>query len=177
MKGVFFMSTTMSTPSRTRNALQSYVLIGLGVVFLLGALLLRLNPLAFPAGLFLFGIGLLIAAALNPARLMISGLLYTFIGAAIFIAFKPLIPFDGIFVVIASGLALLGIALAARRGYVSAGALTPSIFILLVGLLLYPPTGGAISMLLAPFILSLWFPGIALLLLGLVYWFVSTRRA
>src|SRR5439155_11900816 len=95
MKGVFFMSTTMSTPSRTRNALQSYVLIGLGVVFLLGALLLRLNPLAFPAGLFFFGIGLLIAAALNPARLMISGLLYTFIGAAIFIAFKPLIPFDG----------------------------------------------------------------------------------
>jgi len=173
------MSTLVSPMSRDfkHPMLQSYILIGLGVLFLLGAVILRLNPLATPVGLFLLGLSLLAASIVNPARLAIAGILYTFIGAAIFLAFKPLIPFDGSIVVIASGLALLGIALAARRGYVSAGALTPGVFVLLVGLLLYPPVGGTVSMILAPFILSLWFPGVALLVLGLVYRFVSARKA
>ncbi|HKV02070.1 MAG TPA: hypothetical protein VJQ26_08090 [Ktedonobacteraceae bacterium] len=61
----------------------------------------------------------------------------------------------------------------ARKGYIGAGALTPAIFAFLVGLIQYPPTG--IARVIAPFILSLWFPGIALLVLGLVYWFLSIR--
>ncbi len=67
-----------------------------------------------------------------------------------------------------------GIALMARRGYIRAGALTPGIFAFLVGIIQYPPTG--IARVIAPFVLSLWFPGSALLVLGLVYWFLSTRR-
>lgn len=171
------MSTTISRLSRprNRNTLQSYILLGLGVVFLLGALLFRLNSRAYPVGLVLFGLGLLVAAAVNPTRLVIAGLFYTFVGATFFLAFKRLIPFDNALLIIAISLALLGIALMARRGYIRAGALTPAIFAFLVGLIQYPPTG--IARVIAPFILSLWFPGIALLVLGLVYWFLSTRKA
>src|SRR2546425_12479057 len=65
-----------------RPALQSYVLLGLGVIFLLAALLLRLNARAYPVGLLLFGLGVLVAAAVNRVRLVIAGLFYTFVGAA-----------------------------------------------------------------------------------------------
>ena len=157
-----------------RPALQSYVLLGLGVIFLLAALLLPLNPRAYPVGLLLFGLGVLVAAAINPARLVIAGLFYTFVGAAFFLGFKRLLPFDNALLIIAISLALLGIALMARRGYIRAGALTPGIFAFLVGIIQYPPTG--IARLIAPFILSLWFPASALLVLGLVYWFLSTRK-
>ena len=150
-------------------------MLGLGVLFLLGALLLRLNPRAYPIGLFLFGLGLAIAAAVNPTHLVISGLFFTLVGAAFFLAFKGVVPFDNALLIIAISLALLGIALAARKGYVKAGALTPAIFALLVGIIQYPPLG--IARELAPFVLSLWFPGLGLLLLGLIYWFASIRRA
>ena len=171
------MSTLISRLSRpyNRSVLQSYILLGFGVVFLLGALLLRLDPRAEPIGLFLFGLGLLIAAIANPGHLVISGLFFFFLGAAFFLAFKRILPFDNALLIIVIGLALLGIALMARRGYVGAGALTPGIFTLLVGLIQYPPLG--IARLIAAFILSLWFPGIALLVLGLVYWFLSPRKA
>jgi hypothetical protein len=150
-------------------------LLGIGIVFLVGALLIPLNPRAEPIGLFLFGLGLLIAAIANPAHLVISGLFYFFLGTAFFLAFKRILPFDNALLIIVIGLALLGIALMARRGYLGAGALTPAIFTILVGLIQYPPLG--IARLIAPFILSLWFPGIALLILGIVYWFLSTRKA
>lgn len=169
------MSTILSRQSRPqdRNALQSYVLLGLGVIFLIGALLLRLNPHTYPVGLFLFGFGLLIAAAINPAHLVIAGLFYTLVGAVF--ALRGFIPFDNALLIIATGLALLGIAFMARKGYIRAGALTPGIFTLLVGIIQYPPTG--IARVLASFILSLWFPGVGLLVLGLAYWFLSTRKA
>ena len=171
------MATIVSQLFRplNRNALQSYILLGLGVIFLLGALLLRLNFRAYPVGLFLFGLGLLVAAAVNPTRLVIAGLFFTFVGAAFFLGLKQLLPFDNALLIIAISLALLGIALMARKGYVGAGALTPAIFAFLVGLIQYPPTG--IARVIAPFILSLWFPGIALLVIGLVYWFLSIRKA
>ncbi len=171
------MSTLFSRLSRpyNRNVLQSYILLGFGIVFLVGALLIPLNPRDEPIGLFFFGLGLLVAAIANPTHLVISGLFYFFLGAAFFLAFKRLLPFDNALLIIVIGLALLGIALMARRGYVGAGALTPAIFTLLVGLIQYPPLG--IARLIAAFILSLWFPGIALLILGLVYWFLSPRTA
>ncbi len=137
----------------------------------MGKLSLSLNFRAYPVGLFLFGLGLLVAAAVNSTRLVIAGLFYTFVGATYF----RLIPFDNALLIIAISLALLGIALMARKGYIGAGALTPAIFAFLVGLIQYPPTG--IARVIAPFILSLWFSGIALLVLGLVYWFLSIRKA
>jgi hypothetical protein len=171
------MSTNISQRFRlhNRDAVQSYLLLGFGVVCLLGALLLRLNYRVYPVGLFLFGLGLLIAAAVNPSNLMIAGLFFTFVGAAFFLGLKQLLPFDNALLIIAISLALIGIALVARRGYVKAGALTPGIFTLLVGLIQYPPLG--IAPKIGSFILSLWFPGVALLVLGLVYWFLSMRRA
>src|SRR5579864_1510124 len=172
-----FMSTNISQRFRlnNRDAVQSYILLGFGVIFLLGALLLRLNYRVYPVGLLLFGLGLLIAATVNPSLLMIAGLFFTFVGAAFFLALRQLLPFDNALLIIAISLALLGIALMARKGYIGAGALTPAIFAFLVGLIQYPSTG--IARVIAPFILSLWFPGIALLVLGLVYWFLSIRRA
>jgi hypothetical protein len=107
---------------------------------------------------------------------MIAGILSTLVGAAIFLAFKPIIPYDNGLVVLVVGVALLLIAWLARCGYVGTGAITPGMLVLLVGLFLYPPTGRNATKLLAPFILSLWFPGTMLLLLGLVYWFLSTRK-
>jgi hypothetical protein len=169
------MSTTLSRLSRPqgRSTLQSYILLGLGVIFLLGALLLRLNPRTYPVGLFLFGLGLLVAAAISPDHLVIAGLFFTLVGAVF--ALRGFIPFDNALLIIVIGLALLGIALMARRGYIKAGALTPALFTLLVGIIQYPPTG--IARLLASFVLSLWFPGVGLLILGLAYWFLSTRKA
>ena len=158
-----------------RDALQSYLLLGLGAICLLGALFLQLDYRVYPVGLFLFGLGLLIAAAINPSQLIIAGLFFTFVGAAFLLGLKQLIPFDNALLIIAISLALIGIALAARKGHVTAGALTPGIFTLLVGIIQYPPFG--IGPLIAPFVLSLWFPGIALLVFGLVYWFVSMRGA
>ena len=171
------MSTNISQRFRlhNRDAVQSYLLLGFGVVCLLGASLLRLNYRVYPVGLFLFGLGLLIAAAVNPSNLMVAGLFFTFVGAAFFLGLKQLLPFDNALLIIAISLALLVIALMARRGYVKAGALTPGIFTLLVGIIQYPPLG--IAPRIAPFILSLWFPGVALLILGLVYWFLNTRKA
>jgi len=181
------MSTTiprLSTPynrnarnqsARTRNALQAYILLGLGVIYLLGALLLRLDSRVYPIGLFLFGLGLLIAAIISPRHLIISGLFFTFVGAAFFLGFKKIIPFDNSLLIMAISLALLGIALMARKGYVGAGALTPGLFVLLVGIIQYP--AWKLGPRLAPFVLSLWFPGIALLILGLAYWFSRNRTA
>jgi hypothetical protein len=161
------MSTLISRLSvpRHRPALQAYILLGLGVIFLLAALLLRLSPRAYPIGLLFFGLGLLAAAVVNPARLIISSFIFTLIGAAFFLGFKRVLPFDNALLIIAISLALLGIALMARRGYVQTGALTPAIFALLIGVIQYPPLG--IARYLSAFILSLWFPGVALLVLVL----------
>ena len=171
------MSTLLSRLSRpyNRNVLQASILLGFGIVFLVGHGSSRSIPATSRLASSFFGLGLLVAAIANPTHLVISGLFYFFLGAAFFLAFKRLLPFDNALLIIVIGLALLGIALMARQGYVGAGALTPAIFTLLVGLIQYPPLG--IARLIAAFILSLWFPGIALLILGLVYWFLSPRTA
>src|SRR5260221_6215967 len=113
----------------------------------------------------------MIASVDTSTRLVFAGLFFTYVVATYF----RFLRFDIALIIIAISLALLGIALMARKGYIGAGALTPAIFAFLVGLIQYPPTG--IARVIAPFILSLWFPGIALLVLGLVYWFLSIRKA
>jgi hypothetical protein len=162
--------------SRPAHATQAYVLVLLGIICLLGALLLHLNPFAYPVGLFLFGLGMLIAVAFNPYRLAIGGILVTLVGIAIFFAFKPLIPYSGGLLIIAIGLALLGIAFMARRGYVGAGAVTPAIIVIIVGLVEYGPAAHFLPANYAAAILSLWFPGVGLLLLGFIYLLVDRSK-
>ena len=163
--------------SQTLNRRQAYVLLVLGVLSLLFAWLLQLNPFAYPVGLFLFGLGMLLAAFINPRRLMIGGILVTLIGISIFLTYKhTFVPDAGGSMVLAIGLGMVGIALAARRGYITAGAMTPAVIVLLVGLVEYSPIGRYLGPPAAPFILSLWFPGIGLLLLGLIYLLVDNRR-
>jgi len=116
---------------------------------------------------------MLLAAALNPHRLVIGGILTTLIGIAVFLSFKPVIP-----VLKGQDLVtfLLAIALMTRRGYIGNGAVTPGLIVVAVAI---------IELLLAehltpgnfvPFMLSLWLPGIGLLVLGLIYGAVSIRE-
>ncbi|OLB40931.1 MAG: hypothetical protein AUH94_00485 [Ktedonobacter sp. 13_2_20CM_2_54_8] len=164
---------------RTNSRLQAFLLLILGVFCLLAAWLLHPNAYAYPVGVLVLGLGMLLAAALNPYRLMIGGILTTFIGIAVFLSFKPVIPVlrgqDLVTFLLAIGLALLGIALMTRRGYIGAGAVTPGLIVVAVAI---------IELLLAehltpgnfvPFMLSLWLPGIGLLVLGLIYVAVSMR--
>ena len=164
---------------RTNSRLQAFLLLILGVFCLLAAWLLHPNAYAYPVGVLVLGLGMLLAAALNPYRLMIGGILTTFIGIAVFLSFKPVIPVlrgqDLVTFLLAIGLALLGIALMTRRGYIGTGAVTPGLIVVAVAI---------IELLLAehltpgnfvPFMLSLWLPGIGLLVLGLIYVAVSMR--
>lgn len=164
------MSKTLSArTSRTPGSRrQAYLLIALGVVFLVGAWLLHLNPSTYPIGLLLFGAGMLAAALLNPYRLLLGGLLVTLVGLSIFFSFKPIIPDGGSTLILAIGLGLLAVALAARRGYIGRGAITPAVIVLVIGLVEYPPSAHFLPANFATFILSLWFPGFGLLVLGIL---------
>ena len=166
--------TEHSTSGRGKQ-LQALTLLGLGILSLLGALLLHLNPFTYPLGLLLFGLGMLIAALFNPYRLLIAGIMVTLIGLSIFTAFKPIIPNGGNTLYFAIALGLLGVSLAARRGYVGKGPIMPAIIVLLVSLIEYPPTFHLFPASIVPFVLSLWFPGIGLLVLGVIYWFLNSR--
>jgi hypothetical protein len=162
--------------TRKRSIRQAAALVLSGSFFLLGAWLLHPNPYAYPAGVFLFGLGILIAALLYPYRLLTSGILMTLVGASVYIAFARLIPYGGSTLIIAIGLGLLGIALAARRGYIGKGAVTPGIIVLAVGLIEYPPATHLLPGSYIPFLLSLWFPGLSLLILGIIYWFIGGKK-
>ncbi len=164
---------------RTKSRLQAFLLLMLGVFCVLAAWLLHPNVFAYPVGILVLGLGMLVAAALNPHRLVIGGILTTLIGMAVFLSFKPVIPVlrgqDLVTFLLAIGLAELAIALMTRRGYIGAGAVTPGLIVVAVAI---------IELLLAehltpgnfvPFMLSLWLPGIGLLLLGLIYGAVSMR--
>lgn len=169
-------TVSIRTATRTSNRRQAYTLFLLGILCLLGAMILHLNPLTYPIGLFLFGFGMLIAAFFNPYRLMMAGILTTLIGIAIFFAFKPIIPDGGSILYLAIGLGLIGIAVAGRRGYVGAGAFTPGIIVIIAGLVEYGPTTHFFPKGFIPFILSLWFPGLGLVVLGVIYFLLSSRE-
>lgn len=169
------MAKKLQTNVQNPGRYQVYLLLTFGIICLLGAWLLHPNPFAYPVGLLLFGLGMLLAAALHPYRLVIAGLLVTCVGLAVFIAFKQLLPGGGALLIPAIGIALLLIALMARMGFVGKGALSPGIIVLLVGLVEYPPFAHLLPANYASAILSLWFPGIGLLLLGLFYLLVGRR--
>jgi hypothetical protein len=124
----------------------------------------------YPLGVLLFGVGMLAVAPLNPRRFLSSGWLMTSLGVATFLMFRHYIPDSQILTVhlLAIGLGLLGIAWMARRGYIGAGALTPGLFVVGVGVAEYLQAAHLTPSPLVPFVLSLWLPGFGLSVLGLV---------
>jgi hypothetical protein len=179
------MSTKIFSRTSPKNTmyLQAYVLLILGIVCLLAAFLIHPSTSEYPAGVMIFGLGMLIACIVNPYKLVIASFLTTALGVAVYLFFKHLIPGNEVFpeYIIAMGIGLIGIALMARQGYVGAGALTPGIFVLGVGIIEYWLISGYSIGSLTPerfitFILSLWLPSISLLLLGLIYLLLSMRK-
>jgi hypothetical protein len=157
---------------------QAIILLFLGILFLALAWLLHPNTYEYPLGVLLLGVGMLIAAFFHPARLIIASCMLTTLGAAIFLFFKHLIPGNQVFpaYILALGLGLLAIAFFTRRGYIGAGALTPALLVIAVGIIealllasLVPP--GFVA-----FMLSLWLPGIGLLLLGVIYFLLPDKH-
>ena len=169
--------------SRSKNLRQAYVLLILGIVCLLAAGLLHPNPSMYPIGVMVLGFGMLIASIFNPYHLVVASFLTTALGIAAYLFFKHLISGNEVLPVyiIAIGLGLIGIALMARRGYVGAGAVTPGILVLGVGIIEYLLVGGYSIGGLTPdlfisFMLSLWLPGIGLTILGVIYLLTNMRK-
>jgi len=163
--------------------LQAYVLLFLGIVCLLAALLIHPSTNEYPVGVMIFGLGMLIACIVNPYRLVIASFMTTALGVAVYLFFKHLIPGNEVFpeYIIAMAIGLIGIALMARCGYVGAGAFTPGIFVLGVGIIEYWLINGYSIGSLTPerfitFMLSFWLPGIGLIILGFTYLLISTRK-
>src|SRR5215469_9797457 len=131
-----FRKNAARAATRTNSRLQAFVLLLLGMLCVLAAWLLHPNPFAYPVGVFVLGLGLLLAAALNPYRLLIGGILTTLLGMAVFLSFQPIIPVlkgqDLVTFLLAIGLALLGIAVMTRRGFIGAGAVTPGLIVVAV---------------------------------------------
>lgn len=177
------MSKRISVRATTRmnNRRQAFALILFGVVFLAAAVLLYLvlhsRAFNYPLGVFLFGLGMLVAAALNPQRLGAAGWLTTMLGIATFLFFDKLIPGNQFlsYHFAAIGLGLLGIAFMGRRGYIRAGAVTPALIVIAVGVIEFLIAAGLTPAGFIPFMLSLWLPGIGLLVLGLIYLAISVR--
>jgi hypothetical protein len=157
---------------------QALALVILGIIFLLGALLLRLNTNDYPLGVLLLGIGMLIAAIFNPYRLTIAASLTTALGIAVFLFFKHLIPGGQVLpaYILAISIGLLAIAFLTRRGYVGAGAISPAMIVLLVGVVEVLLIAGLTPPNFLQFMLSLWLPGSGLLALGVVYLLLSVRK-
>ena len=179
------MSTNVFQRKSSKNAQywQAFVLLIAGFLCLLAALLLHPSTGTYPIGVMVFGVGMLIACIVNPYRLVIASFLTTTIGIAVYLFFKRLIPGNEVFpeYIIAIGIGLIGIAMMGRRGYVGAGAFTPGVFVLGVGLVEYWLINGmAIGIVTTgrfiTFMLSLWLPSIGLLLLGLIYLLASLRK-
>jgi hypothetical protein len=164
--------------TRARDRRQALLLFLFGIVCVLAAWLLHPSTAAYPIGLLVFGAGIFIAALVNPYRLMIAGWLFLLLGIAVYLFFSGHISGAQVFpaYIVAMGLALLGIALMGRRGYVKAGAVTPGLIVLLVGIVEVLLVANRTPSNFLPFILSLWLPAIGLLVLGLIYLFASVME-
>ncbi|MDQ6661157.1 MAG: hypothetical protein M3Z24_09355, partial [Chloroflexota bacterium] len=127
------------TAMRQKSRLQAYLLLIEGVLCLITAWILQLNPYTYPIGVLLLGIGLFLATMVNAYRLTIATWLIFPLGIAVFLAFKNLIPGSQVLsaFILAIGIGILGIAYMTRLGYVGRGALSPGIIIIVVGILEY----------------------------------------
>jgi hypothetical protein len=166
---------SVSASNRANNRRQAYVLLLLGVVFLIVARLGLLS--SYPVGEMFFGLGMLAAAPLNTHRFLAAGWLITLIGLAGFLIFGHALPGSQILAahVLAIGLGLLGIGWMVRRGYISAETLTPSLLVVGVGVVEYLQSAHLTPAHFLSFALSLWLPGFGLLVLGLVSLATSGR--
>ena len=119
-----------------------------------------------------------IATLLNPYRLMAAGWLVLLLGIAVFLFYSGHISGGQVFpaYIIAMGVALVVIGLMGRRGYIKAGAVTPGLIVLLVGIILALVVAKRTPPNFVSFMLSLWLPAIALLILGVAYTLVSIRE-
>lgn len=160
--------------THARNLRQAYLLLLFGLICLLLAWLLHPSS---PIGVLVLGGGLLIAGLLNPYRLMIGGWLGTLVGLAVFLFFNHNIPGSQVFpaYIVAIGAGLIGIGIMGRCGYVKAGAISPGLIVLGIGIVEVLLIANALPSGFLPFVLSLWFPGIAFVLLGLRYLATSGR--
>src|SRR5579863_4157884 len=123
--------------TRARSRRQALLLSLFGVICLLAAWLLHPSTGAYPIGVLVLGAGMFIAALFNPYRLMAAGWLVFLLGIAVFLFFGGHIPGSQVFpaYIVAIGVALLGIALMGRRGYIKAGAVTPGLIVLIIGII------------------------------------------
>lgn len=160
---------SMTTDGRGNNRRQAGMLLLSGIVLLVMARVGVLN--AYPAGELLFGLGMLAAAPLNMQRLLAAAWLTTLIGLAGFLVFSHMLPASQLLAVhvLAVGLGLLGIRWMTRRGFISVGTLTPGLLVAGVGIVEYLQAAHLTPPHFLSFALSLWFPGIGLLLLGLLF--------
>ncbi|SRR5579863_8288003 len=158
--------------TRARDRRQALLLLLFGIICLLVAWLVHPSS---PLGVLVLGAGVFIAALVNPYRLMIAGWLLLLLGIAVFLFFSGHISGAQVFpaYIVAIGLALLGIALMGRRGYVKAGAISPGLIVLLVGIVEVLLVANRTPSNFLPFMLSLWLPAIGLLVLGVCYLVVS----
>ena len=161
--------------TRARDRRQALLLLLFGIVCLLVAWLVHPSTTTYPIGVLVLGAGIFIAALVNPYRLMIAGWLTLLLGIAIFLFFGGHISGAQAFpaYIVAIGLALLGIAVMGKRGYVKAGAVSPGLIVLLVGIIEVLLVAGRTPSKFVPFMLSLWLPALGLLVLGLIYLVVS----
>src|SRR5579859_6807777 len=158
--------------TRARDRRQALLLFLFGIICLLVAWLVHPSP---PLGVLVLGAGVFIAALVNPYRLMIAGWLTLLLGIAVFLFFGGHISGAQAFpaYIVAMGLALLGIAVMGRRGYVKAGAISPGLIVLLVGIIEVLLVANRTPSNFVPFMLSLWLPAIGLIVLGAIYLVVS----
>jgi hypothetical protein len=161
--------------TRARSRRQALLLLLSGIICVLVAWLLHPSTATYPIGVLVFGAGIFLAALLNPYRLMAAGWLMLLLGIAVFLFFSGHISGGQVFpaYIVAIGLALLGIALMGRRGYIKAGAVTPGLIVLAVGIVEVLLVANRTPSNFVPFMLSLWLPAIGLLVLGLVYLIAS----
>lgn len=162
---------------RARSRQQALLLLLSGVICLLVAWLAHPSTDTYPIGLLVLGAVMLIASLLNPYRLVIAGWMVTLLGIAVFLFFGRHIPGNEVFpiYIISLGIGLIIVALMGRRGYIKAGAVTPGIIVLVVGIVEYLLLANLTPAGFVGFMLSLWLPGIGLVILGLVYLVVSVR--
>jgi hypothetical protein len=163
--------------TRARNMRQAYVLLALGVICLLVAWLVHPSTNDYPLGVLVLGAGLLIGGLLNPYKLLIGGCLGTLVGLAVFLFFSHRIPGNQAFpaYIVAIGVALMIIGILGRRGYVKAGAISPGLIVLGIGIVEVLLAANRTPSGFLPFVLSFWFPGIVLIVAGLFYLATSGR--
>ena len=68
---------TLTSKNSSRDRIQAYTLLLLGVVFLVLAWLFHPSTGEYPVGVLLFGLGMLVASLINPFGLMYLAATFT----------------------------------------------------------------------------------------------------